>query len=141
MEGLKNMPKKLPESSNDFEIDVKGIHTNQSFRGNFKCKIPTLRDQALISKHNAYLNGDVAQYLDFQTIKLHRMISYLKYVITESPKFWREADYGYELLDMNVVEEVYNKALEFEEAWMREIWGDEKVEAMKKAMDPEQEPG
>lgn len=137
MEGVKNLPKKLPDSRNDFDIDVVGEMTGQSFKGEFTCKIPTLRDNALIAKHRAALNGDFAQFLDLSTLKLHQMISYLRYTLEKAPKFWRESDNGYELLDMNVVEAVYDKALEFEESWMKQIWGEEKIEALKQQVNGE----
>lgn len=133
MEGLKNLPKSLPESEVDFEIDVNGEYSNRPHKGQFRSKILTLRDQALVAKHKAHLNGDIAHQLDLTTLKLHQMISYLKYALKEVPKWWRDADFGYELLDMNVVEAVYNQALDHEEKYLRAVWGDEKVDSMKAA--------
>lgn len=131
MSEVKDLPKKLPATEGTFFIDVVGEMTNQTFKGEFSCKIPNLRDQALISKHRAYLNGDLVAYLDAPTLRLHQMISYLRYTLTKFPSFWKESDQGYELMDQNVIEDVYNKALEFEEEWMSTVWGKEKVEKMK----------
>lgn len=131
MEGVKDLPKKLPATSDDFFIEVIGETTNQKFRGDFTCKIPNLRDQALISKHRAYLNGDLVAYLDAPTLKVHQMISYLRYTLVKYPKFWEESDKGYELMDQNVIEAIYDKTLEFEEKWMEQIWGTEKITSMK----------
>lgn len=139
MDSLKNLPKSLPESTHEFDLDVNGEYSNRPHKGSFTSKILTLRDQALVSKHRAYLNGDIVQHLDLQTLRLHQMISYLKYALVEVPKWWREADLGYELLDMNVIEVVYNKTLDFEDQWMKVIWGENKVEQLKKEQSGESE--
>lgn len=131
MSEIKNLPKKLPPTEGSFFIDVTGETTNQTFKGEFECKIPNLRDQALISKHRAYLNGDLVAYLDAPTLRVHHMISYLRFALTKYPNFWKDSDQGYELMDSNVIEDVYNKALEFEEEWMVQVWGEEKIKGMK----------
>lgn len=132
MSDVKDLPKKLPPTESEFFIDVRGETTGQQFKGSFTCKIPNLRDQALISKHRAYLNGDLVAYLDAPTLRLHQMISYLRYTLVTAPTFWKESDQGYELMDQNVIEEIYNKTLEFEEEWMQTIWGKDKIDDLKK---------
>jgi hypothetical protein len=55
------------------------------------------------------------------------MVSYLRYTITESPKWWKGADLGYELYDENVVKAIYEAVLDFETTWLKAVWGEEAV--------------
>ena len=56
-------------------------------------------------------------------ISVH-VIAYLKFVLIEHPSWWKEADFGYELFDMNIIESIYEKAVELEDAWVKAAWGD-----------------
>lgn len=121
-------PNEIPATEHTFQIDLVGQATGKRFLGEFTCKIPTLKDQGLIAKHEAMLNGEMVSYLNPGILKLHKMIAYCRYTLTDVPKFWRESDLGYQLHDMNVVEGVYDEVIAFEEAWMKQIWGDESEE-------------
>lgn len=131
MNNLSSLPKSLPEMVNSFDIEIEGSLTKTKYSGNFSCQIPNLRTQALIAKHKAMLNAGLEDILDIATQNLHHMVSYLKYTLVEVPKFWEESACGYDLFDINVVEDIYNKVLEFEEAWSVSIWGDPKEEEKK----------
>lgn len=119
----KDLPTDLPKTEHTFQIDIQGEITRKRFLGEFRCKIPTLKDQSMIGRHEAMLNGEYSPYLDPGVKKLNKWMSYLKFTLTDYPIFWRESDLGYELRDPNVVEEVYNQVLRYEEAWLEEIWG------------------
>lgn len=123
-----NLPDSIPDTIKTFQIDLVGSVTKKRFLGEFTCKIPTMKDQSLIAKHEAMLNGEFPVYLNNGVLKLHKWISYLKYTLTDIPKFWRDSDLGFELRDPNVVEGVYNEVLKFEEDWYKQIWGDPEVQ-------------
>lgn len=129
MNKFSSLSKDTPATENTFQIDVEGEVTKKRFLGEFTCRIPRRKEQCLIDKHRAYLNGDLAAMLDPATLQFHHMISYLRYTLmTESvPKFWKESDLGYELYDANVVQAVYDKVLEFEVDWLTQIWGRDTV--------------
>lgn len=116
--------KDIPSTEFNFQIEVVGNVTKKRYIGDFTSRIPRMKEQSMIEKHEAILNGNIPQFLPPGILKLHRMISYLRYTVTESPKFWKDADLGFELMDINVVEEVYNRVLANEEAWMKQIWGE-----------------
>lgn len=119
-------PKELPPMIGEFQVVVEGDITKRRFVGDFKCKIPTMKDQCLIKKQRAQLNGDMVNFLDAKTLKIHHMVSYLKYTLVDPiPRFWLDSDGGYELMDMNVVEEIYAQVLNFENEWLKEVWGEE----------------
>ena len=124
-----NLPHELPPMEKSFQIEVSGGFTKKRFVGDFTCRIPNIKDQCLIEKHRAFLNGDMVNQLPPGVLKTHQMIAYLRYTLTEYPKFWKDSDLGYELRDLNVIEDIYNKVLEFEESWMAQVWGDDREEA------------
>lgn len=123
----KSLPREIPATEKTFQVDVIGKVTNKRFVGDFTCRIPRIKEQCLIEKHQAFLNGEMVQFLPPGVIKMHKMISYLRYTLSgDLPKFWKETDLGYELQDLNVVEKIYDEVLDFEEEWLKQIWGDPK---------------
>jgi hypothetical protein len=114
--------------NNTFQIQVQGIVTGKMYEGEFSSKIPNAKDQALIAKHRAMLNGGFDDGLDPGTLNLHYRISYLRYTLTQFPDWWKKSDLGYELYDINVIDEVYGKVLKFETDWMTAVWGEQKEE-------------
>ena len=123
---FKDMMKKLPSNLSSFNIaDVEGIITKTKYSGNFVSKVPNLRIQSDIAKFRGSLNGGDDGGLDQGTKNLHHMIAYLKFVLTEYPKWWEEADYGYELYDINVIEAIFEQAIKQEDIWVKAAWGEE----------------
>lgn len=123
MSNIANLKKALPSTEHSFSISVEGNLTKAMFEGNFTCRIPNIKTQAAIAKHKAMLNGGYEEGLDLGTRNMHHMISYLRYTLSDMPKWWKDEDLGYNLFDINVIESVYNKVLTFEKAWYEEIWG------------------
>ena len=125
MSGSKGLPGKFPEDKHTFIIDVEGNITKKRYVGEFSCVIPNVKMQCEIAKYRAFLNGDVVDFLDISTKLTHQMISHLKFTIEDAPKWWKESENGYNLRDANVIQTIYDSVLEFEQAWMKEIWGEE----------------
>jgi hypothetical protein len=138
------LSKDVPATETDFSVQVEGETTKKQFAGDFTVKIPRRKEQCLIDKHRAFLNGEQPEQLEAATLRFHHMIAYLRYTITESPKWWKEADLGYELYDENVVKAIYDKMLEFEVEWLKEVWGEEainkRLEAQGEDKDGDQKP-
>jgi hypothetical protein len=122
---MQDLPESLPDLNHTFQVDLVGNVTKKRFLGDFVCKIPTIKDQAMIAKHEAFLNGEYPVYLNPGVLKIHKQIAYLKYTLIDVPKFWRESDGGYDLRDPNVVSYVYDQVLEFEKEWYQQIWGED----------------
>ena len=122
----KPLPKDIPSLEHSFQFESIGKLTKTRFIGDFTCRIPRIKEQCLIDKHEAYLNGPNVYTLKPGTLKMHKMIAYLRFaLIGDMPKWWKSSDLGYELQDLNVIEEVYNKVLEYENEWIKEIWGED----------------
>lgn len=119
-----NLLKELPPDEAVIQVDVVGRVTKRRFLGEFKVRIPTMEDQSSMARHEADLNGDNGPFIPEGIQKINKMISYLKYTVVDAPIFWKDANMGHKLRDPNVVEEVYNKVLAFEDEWLKEIWGE-----------------
>lgn len=132
MNDINKLDKEIPDTAHVFQVDVVGQVTRKRFLGEFRCRVPTLKDQCLIGKHEATLNGEYGSFLAPGIQKLHKMVAYLRYSIVDSPIFWKDSDLGYALRDANVVEAVYDEVIAFEEKWLESIWGKEEVNEPKK---------
>lgn len=143
MSKVNDLPTEVPLTTGSFQVDMVGQVSKKRFLGDFGCRIPNLKDQALIDKHYAFLNGNLPEHLNSGTRKLHQMIAYLRFTLTDYPSFWLKSDLGYELMDLNVIEDIYNKVLEFENVWIKQMWGDDaeilKEEVIEDGKDPEKE--
>lgn len=128
MNKINDLPEDLPETSHTFQIDIVGAVTKRKFVGEFVCKIPTIKEQAQIAKYEVFLNGDNPVFLNAGVLKVHKQIAYLKYTLTDIPKFWRDSEGGYDLRDPNVIAAVYDEVLAFEEKWYKQIWGEDIVD-------------
>ena len=122
---INNLQSSIPDTTHQFQIDIVGRITKRRYLGEFSCKIPTIKDQAMIAKHEAMLNGEYPIYLDGAVKGLHKKIAYLRYTLVDVPKFWSDADLGYDLRDDNVIDAVYAEVMEFEDGWLLKIWGKE----------------
>lgn len=123
MNKVNNLQEDFPDKNHEFQIDILGRITKRRYVGDFVCKIPTIKDQAMIAKHEAHLNGEFPVYLDGGIQKIHKMIAYLRFTLTDYPKFWRDSDLGYELHDDNVIKAIYDEVIAFENEWLQKVWG------------------
>jgi len=129
MSNSKHLPKSLPKVNPFFELkETVGALTKEAYSGRFECQIPNQRIQANIAKYVAFLNGGMDATLDKATLNLHKMHAYCKFTLVESPDWFCDSDYGYDLYDNNVLEAVYDEILEKEERWLEGIWGKPKEE-------------
>lgn len=124
MSKIKDLKKSLPDSQYEFSLECQGAVTGKSYEGSFEGKIMNNREQAKVAKNKAFLNAGFDATLDVGTKNLHHMVSYLKFALTSAPSWFTESDFGYDLFDANVVEEIYGQVIKAEEAWYRDIWGD-----------------
>lgn len=116
----------LPSMEHTFHVSVMGNETKQLYKGDFTYRRPTLGDRAKSEVMRSRLNGDLAT-LNLDTQTFHGMIAILRYTLVKCPKWWSESDYGYELHDVNIVEEVYKAVLKFEKEWADQVYGKEET--------------
>ena len=123
MNDFKQLLKKLPESTNTFSLEEKGVATSIEYGGEFTAKIPNLKMHAKIAQFKKLLNGGEEAGLDVGTLNLHHQIAYLKHVLIDFPLWWKDSDYGYDLYDINVIESIYESCIKFENDWVEAAWG------------------
>lgn len=122
MSKINSLPDSMPDTTHEFVLDLVGRITKKRFVGEFRCKIPTIKDQSMIKKHEAMMNGEFPVYLDAGIQKMHMMIAYLRFTIVDCPIFWKNSDLGYDLRDDNIIQGVYDEVISFENEWLRQIW-------------------
>lgn len=129
---MSQLPKKpftstLPPMDHSFEIQVVGRETGLNWVGKFTYKRPTLGARGRIDVYRARLCGDQEALLP-EVIEFHEMVAYLRHTLTAYPEWWKDANFGLDLYDGNVVNEVYNRAMEFEATWKEKVFsGDAKT--------------
>lgn len=113
---------KLPKMEHVFEVNLVGRESGVNYIGRFKYKRPSLGMRSRIDVMRARLNGDLSN-LDPDITEFNEVISHLRYTLTEFPDWWRDANFGLDLYDGNVVADVYNKCMEFETEWKKRVFG------------------
>ncbi len=124
--------KTLPSMEHTFLVDTKGSETGQAFQGTFVYKRPNFRIKSEIAKMKARLNEDLKN-LDEDTSFLHGIVSNLRHTLIKYPDWWSEADFGYELYDVNVILDIYKECKKFEDKWFEEVWGESEKKDKKPA--------
>ena len=115
----------LPPNEKTFSISIVGDTSKQNFVGDFTTVcMPNLRQKSEASIMEAQLNRDLAT-LDQNTILYHRMIAKLSQRLTEAPDWWISSDNGRNLLDANVIFEVFKECVDAEREWREKVWGKE----------------
>lgn len=128
----------LPINEKSFSISLKGDTTGQMWVGKFATVcVPNLRQQADASVMEAQLNRDLTT-LDGNTKLYHKVIAQLASRLVAAPEWWQSSDSGQNLLDINVVLEVWKNCIEAEKEWRNKVWG-EPEEPKVKTTDVEEE--
>jgi hypothetical protein len=121
----------LPPNESTFEISIKGETSTQMWTGKFKCVcVPTLKQRADASVLEKQLGRDLTT-IDSETLAYHRMIAQLSSRLLAAPDWWIASSNGQNLLDLNVVFEVWKLCVEAEKAWKDKVWKEEKKEEKK----------
>lgn len=118
---MKNL---LPSMEFEFEINVKGEDTGQEYKGKFKYHRLNIGEKAAAAKMKSRLLESLD--LPVEVTFLYEMLSWLRYGLSEYPKWWKEADLGMNLYDTNVISEIYDKIRKFEDDWFKKLDGPEK---------------
>ena len=114
---------KLPSMEYRFDINVLGEESKVNYFGNFLYKRPTIGEKSLIDQMRARLNGDL-RTIDDNVALNNEALSYLRFTLREYPDFWKESQFGFNLIDENVLLEIYNKVVQFEADWRKRVYGE-----------------
>lgn len=132
----------LPPNEKTFTINVVGDTSKQNWTGEFTAVcMPNLRQKSEASIMEAQLNRDLMT-LDQDTILYHRMVASLSQRLIAAPEWWLSSDNGRNLLDANVIFEVFKECVAAEKEWKEKVWGkeeEEKKEIKNTDEDPKEE--
>ena len=131
---LKELEKSIPETDISFYFDDShGVATGIHYRGDFQMCIMRYQDKMRLRKYLTELNKgiDTESEASYATMQYNYHIAYLKYAIIEGPKWWKDSNCGLELLDDNVVIDLYEKVAGLEKEWMAEVWNNESDDVKK----------
>lgn len=111
----------LPSMDHAFRIDVEGSVTGVKFVGDFVYRRPTIKKQADISVTIAKMNLD-SDGADLSELakNTRQNLAWLEHCLIECPDWWRESNYGKDLYDNNVIDEISTKVMGFEEQWTKQ---------------------
>jgi hypothetical protein len=84
--------------------------------------VPSIRQKADICVLETRLNQDLMS-LDPLIKAYHNTVAQCKYRIIAAPKWWIESDDGQDLLDLNVITEVWKQCRQAEREWLEKVWG------------------
>jgi len=104
-----------------FDIQVTGAETREIFIGKFKYRRPSCGARSRIAAMRARLNNDLTT-LDEDTSDFNMAISHLRFTLDDFPQWWADAAFGIDLYDANVVAEIYNRCMAFEEEWKTKVY-------------------
>lgn len=125
MRDVKKPSGETPDREKKFSIEVIGNESGKTFKGDFTFHIMNLKRKAMADKKRAELNGGMEVSLNPEVLDLHFMIAYLRFALVDAPKWWIEADFGYDLDDYNVIKKVYDECEAYQAEYNEAIWGPE----------------
>lgn len=115
----------LPPNEKSFEIEVaRGDTTGTRYVGKFKSVcVQTPKQKSEADLMRARLNGPNPLQLTEETRLYHVVISELHHRLKAAPKWFREADNGMTVMDMNVLVAIFNECIKAETEWREKVWG------------------
>ena len=111
---------KLPSNEITFEFNKKGKNSGVLYAGNFTYKRLTIGSQNKAAVYTATMNGDLKN-LDTTTRSINEMLGWLRYGLIDYPEWWSDSEYGLDLYDVDIVQELYNKVMKFEMNWIKKL--------------------
>jgi hypothetical protein len=118
-----------------FTISVVGETSGETFRGEFRAsKFLTHRQQLLLDQKRRELLGTNPDSASVRARNQAEVFSQLFVRLTEAPRWWTESGNGMDLVDDNIMVEVFGGAMKVEEEAMAAIKkkAEEAREALKK---------
>lgn len=115
------MYKSLPKLEKTFTIDLVGETTGLEYKGQFTAKcVLSIRDRQAIELEKSRLTADYANPSG-TLFAIASMVSTLRAKLIEFPDWWKEVGLGSDLLDENVLIEVYEKTEDIAKEWKESL--------------------
>lgn len=121
-----------------FTVSVVGETSGETFRGEFRAvKFLTHRQQLLLDQKRRELLGGVPEQAGVRAKNQAEIFAQLYVRLSDAPRWWLESGSGMDLIDDNVMVEVFQGAMKVEEEALTEM--KKKAEAAKEQLKKEQE--
>ena len=104
-----------------FHFSTKGETTGLKYEGTFKikCLLTTSEKVDVGLRTDSYNRGSKTVSQGVQV--LNATMAELDVRVLDAPAFWKDADYGRDLLDTNIIYEVFKKMTEGEEDFRKRL--------------------
>ena len=111
----------LPKNEKTFEFDQEGLITGKKYDGKFTVKcILNMFDKREVELEKARLKADTANPTNLLTSISH-ILANLRVRIIKAPTWWEQSLGGFDILDEDVVIELYDKVMQQEEEWHKDL--------------------
>lgn len=119
-----------------FTVSVVGEVSGETFRGEFRAvRFLTHRQQLILDQKRRELLGGSPDQAGVRAKNQAEIFAQLSVRIVQAPRWWLESGNGMDLIDDNVMVEVFNGALKVEEEALEEM--KKKAEAAKQHLKEE----
>jgi hypothetical protein len=111
----------LPKNEKTFTISVIGEISKERYEGTFSCVcVPTGGIRNGILRDETREAGDMTS-IPNELFYRAKWLANVKWRVLEAPEWWRGTQNGLNLLDDNILKEVYDKCLEAEIEWREKV--------------------
>lgn len=111
------MYRSLPKMEKTFELDTVGETTGVEYKGQFTAKcVLSIKDRQAVELEKSRLTADYANPSG-TLAAIAAMVASLRAKLIEFPDWWKEVNFGSELLDENVLIEIFEKTEDLGKEW------------------------
>jgi hypothetical protein len=115
------MYKTLPKIDRSFEVDLKGATTGLEYKGTFTVRcVLNIGQKHQVELEKSRLTGDHRNPTN-GLANIAVTLAEIHGRVVEAPAFWKDLKNGAEILDEDVVYEIYNKCMDLEDQWKSEL--------------------
>lgn len=111
----------LPKNQKSFDINITGEDTSIVYKGTFtvKCSL-TMREKHQLELERTRLTADYRNPSSGLLV-IAAALATARVKIVEGPAWWKDSDSGADLRDENVIYAIYDKCVDTEIEWRKEL--------------------
>lgn len=111
----------LPKNERSFDLDVTGAATGFPYKGTFTVRcVLNIAQRHAIELEKSRLTADQRNPSQ-QLAAMSMVLAEIRGRIVEAPAWWKDSKGGAELLDDEVIYEIFSKCMDLEDAWKAEL--------------------
>lgn len=111
----------LPKIEKSFDFNHTGFLTGHEYAGTFTVRcVLSIQQKHQIELDKTRLMSDLKNPTD-RLDGIASAIAELKVRIMEGPAWWKDSNFGFSLIDEDVVAQLYTQCLDMENSWREEL--------------------